>query len=283
MHPNPNRRPKIDLFGGVDDARPEELRAARVRSNFEVPEQRKPKKSKASKNDNRLEIVSATERVDELDGRVVSRLLKEASYLPEAEDGIANALPQEPFDNSDNPPVRILSNFFIFDSQLLNLIPLSSLWEIDTPCEACGDATADPEEEERDSQEFSPFDGIPFRTSTILSYSLDIHQEYWISHLATFDQLTICMISSIWIQTQYAWYILETPAEEYRPLFFSFYSREMLLRHVLRNILVDHSMTREEFLRQLASPLATDPLLKRCWNDEDLSSCVSNLCYYTTP
>lgn len=87
------------------------------------------------------------------------------------------------------------------------------------------------------------------------------------------------MNSSIWIQTQYAWYILETPAEEYRPLFLPFYSREMLLRHVLRNILIDNGMTKEELLRQLASPLARDPLLGRCWNDGDLSCYVNNSCY----
>ena len=79
------------------------------------------------------------------------------------------------------------------------------------------------------------------------------------------------MVSSIWIQTQYAWYILDTPAKAYRSCFLPFYSKEMLLRHVLRNILVEHDMTKEELLRRLSSPLAKDPILGRCWNNEDLS------------
>lgn len=185
MQPNPNRRPKIDIFGGVEDVRPEELRAARVISNLEVSEHRKSK----SKSGKRVEIESAPESVDALDGHVVTQLLKEVSYLPEAEDGVANVLPKEEptSENSDNPLVRILDNFLIFDSHSFALVPLSSLWEIDTPCEACGDATGDGDEE----REFSLFDGIPLRTSTIMSYSMDIHQEYRYSIFANFDQLTI--------------------------------------------------------------------------------------------
>jgi hypothetical protein len=55
----------------------------------------------------------------------------------------------------------------------------------------------------------------------------------------------------------------------------------MLLRHVLRNILVNHDMIKEELLRKLASPTALDPVVGRCWNNEDLSS-VSNCFSYLT-
>jgi hypothetical protein len=44
----------------------------------------------------------------------------------------------------------------------------------------------------------------------------------------------------------------------------------MLLRHTLRKILVDHNITSEQFLRELASSLE-DPLQGRCWDKEDFS------------
>lgn len=101
----------------------------------------------------------------------------EGSYLLEAENDIATRLLHELAD-SDDPPVRILRDFFIFDSRSFNAVSLSSLWELDAPCEAFGQAIADTDIGECDSPQLSSFDGVSFRTSTILSYSLDIHQEY---------------------------------------------------------------------------------------------------------
>jgi hypothetical protein len=113
-------------------------------------------------------------------GDIVFHLPEERSYLHEAENDIVNPLNHESL-YCDGPPVRILKDFFIFECSSLNLVSLSYFWETDVPCEAFGQAIADVDEEEQDAREFFVHDAIPFRTSTILSISLDIQQEFVVS------------------------------------------------------------------------------------------------------
>jgi len=75
-------------------------------------------------------------------------------------------------------PVRILRNFFVFDPRTFKLVPLPYLWEGDGVCEAFGWAIAETETQEQRDRELPHEDGIWFRTSTILAYSLDVYKEY---------------------------------------------------------------------------------------------------------
>ncbi|KAF8588671.1 hypothetical protein K439DRAFT_580371 [Ramaria rubella] len=188
----------------------------------------------------------------------------EGSYLSETENGIPTSLLNEKTldpEDTEVTLVRILKNFFIVDAVTRDLVSLSCLWESNEPCEAFGFAVADADEDEDevDAREFEPDDGIFFRTSTILTYSLDIYRD------------------SIWVRTQYSWYILGAPASIYSALFLPFYRKEMLLRLVLRCILKDRKTTEADFLLELASPEAKDPLLGRCWNKSDFLSCQYTL------
>lgn len=108
------------------------------------------------------------------DGDILFKFPDEGAYLLEAENNVATRLPHELID-SDAPLVRILKDFSIFNSCSHNLVSLSHFWNIDTPCEAFGMAVADIDDDHESPNLFDA--SIPFRTSTILSYSLDIHQE----------------------------------------------------------------------------------------------------------
>jgi hypothetical protein len=115
---------------------------------------------------------------------------EEGSYLREVESGQPTLLMNEAGNeagDSNDVPVRILKNFFVFNPRALQLVSLPYLWEGDGLCEAFGWAVAETDEDEQDDREFLQNDGIWFRTSTILTYSLDVHQEYGLFSSAFID------------------------------------------------------------------------------------------------
>lgn len=64
------------------------------------------------------------------------------------------------------------------------------------------------------------------------------------------------------------------PSHEYREFFLPFYTKETILRVVLRNILEEPALTLKRFLRLISLPTASDYLLDRCWTKEDLETNV---------
>lgn len=75
-------------------------------------------------------------------------------------------------------------------------------------------------------------------------------------------------IREIMIQTEYAIYILTTPAPFYQEYYFPFYKKEMILRLVVKQIYDDPDASEAEFFESIEDN--EDPLLKKAWTPEDI-------------
>ncbi|KAF8523089.1 S-adenosyl-L-methionine-dependent methyltransferase [Hysterangium stoloniferum] len=181
---------------------------------------------------------------------------KDGTYIYEAHNGQSTLLLDEdeiPV-GSEERPLRNLDNFFIFGPLSKTCFPPSFLWESDGPYEAFGWAVPQFEDDELDDRncETNELEGINLRTSTIWRYVPDINHD------------------NIYIETQYAFYILRNPAQTYRKLFLPFYMREMLLRLVLRSIRDDPNISKDRLVRRIST--IKDPTLGRCWAETDFTT-----------
>ncbi|CAL1693859.1 unnamed protein product [Somion occarium] len=117
------------------------------------------------------------------------------------------AVPEE----SNNKPIRLLSDFVIYDpkhgNELISLLDLEN-GDVDREFQAAGlvaPVFVNEEDAGQEDDEDVPVQRL--RTSAIFRFSLDYTQ---------FDE-------PVYIETQYAWYILKNPGREYKSVWTDFY------------------------------------------------------------
>lgn len=81
------------------------------------------------------------------------------------------------------------------------------------------------------------------------------------------------MQREIWIQTEFAWYLLQKPAEDYRRHYLPFYIPRSLAAYVIFEIMQDETLDYEKFKLLLQD--STDGIVGRAFNILDFDSNVS--------
>ncbi|KAG5642233.1 hypothetical protein DXG03_003378 [Asterophora parasitica] len=160
--------------------------------------------------------------------------LETADLILEGEDPFL----QEDGDANDKP-IRVLTGFVVYDPlHGGELVPLNATEEddgVDRQFEAAGYVTPYVENEEDEGQEDAggePAQPKYVRVSSILRYMLD----YTITN------------DPVWIETQFAWYILKDPSDMYEPLHAYFLRPRRVAQFIASNVLQNIRRTYEDFL-----------------------------------
>ncbi|KDQ62886.1 hypothetical protein JAAARDRAFT_53111 [Jaapia argillacea MUCL 33604] len=157
--------------------------------------------------------------------------IPEPNTLLEGED------PPDSPDSSDDKPIRILTDFTIFDpNSARELLSLDLLFECDDEEGGGGRAfegagivmpfyVNEQDEVEDDVGGTGQGEGVRMRLSAIFRWMIDYTQ----------------VGDPFYIETQYAWYILESPSYQYSPYFREFAMKHRLAQLAISNILMGTS------------------------------------------
>ncbi|KAI0718349.1 S-adenosyl-L-methionine-dependent methyltransferase [Cerioporus squamosus] len=172
--------------------------------------------------------------------------------------------PDERLDASDDKPLRILNRFAIYDpSQSFELVPLSRLHDGSgkPDLEAVGYVSPafvneEDADQEDDLDDDCPDVGSLWRTTTLFCYSIDYTQLY----------------EPLYIQTQYAWYILKSPDVAYAATHAQFYRPHRIAQMVISSAMERDTSTFPHFEEQYVD--TWDDLLGARVRLEDLCEAV---------
>ncbi|KNZ81672.1 DNA (cytosine-5)-methyltransferase 1 [Termitomyces sp. J132] len=155
---------------------------------------------------------------------------------------------EDPFaDEDDDPnakPVRVLSDFAIYDPKHRNeMVLLSSIEEddgVDRQFEAEGIVSPyyqnDEDEGQEDDDDIEDNSELKMvKLGAILRYTFDYTETD----------------GKVYIETQFAWYILDAPVAEYEPLFQHFFKPRRISQMIITSALKSPRITYEEFLGRL--------------------------------
>lgn len=85
--------------------------------------------------------------------------------------------------------------------------------------------------------------------------------------------------SKIYVRTKYAWYILDTPSDKYRPFFIPFWIKHRILHLVVSLSLKNLRITYDTFIELLSKPSEADDdnlialkFIRRALNKNDVES-----------
>uniref|UniRef100_A0A0W0FBK8 DNA (cytosine-5-)-methyltransferase n=1 Tax=Moniliophthora roreri TaxID=221103 RepID=A0A0W0FBK8_MONRR len=176
------------------------------------------------------------------------------------------------FDNEDpedeDKPVRLLSNFSVFDIRHRNeFISLSLLEDddtIDREIQAAGYATEQSvehaEEDEGQAEDFGPgSDGLFVKLTTIRGFYIDYKKE----------------TAPVYLETQWAWYILRNPSDHYRPFFQHFLVPRRVAQHCIGFALRRPTASYDDFQGYLFDK--ADPF-GRVFEQKDIDESHAELC-----
>ncbi|KAG5635917.1 hypothetical protein H0H81_009679 [Sphagnurus paluster] len=155
---------------------------------------------------------------------------------------------EDPFgdedDAGDTKPIRVLTDFAIYDprhgNELVSLAALEQDDGVDRQFEAAGLAAAYVANEEDEGQEDDgepKLEALHLRLGAILRF--------------TFDWTT--MGDPVWIETQFAWYILKVPTRDYTPLFEHFFTPRGVAQFVVSRALKNTNESYDAFLRRFTT------------------------------
>ncbi|KAF8559697.1 S-adenosyl-L-methionine-dependent methyltransferase [Imleria badia] len=202
----------------------------------------------------------------------------------------------DPLDNErDNDvPVRVLTDFSIYDTTTLELVPVARLLELSndtlsfsaTGCVKAwidnddqddddddgDDKDQDDAEQERENSD----DDDPTAADRIQRLKLTPIKRF------TFHDLKECrrrLDSNIYILTEYAWYILDVPSPLYKPFYITFWLSHRVLHLVVSSAISTPRLSYDDFIRSLDVSLASDDdvavslkILGRSITQEDVES-----------
>ncbi|KAL0066508.1 hypothetical protein AAF712_006551 [Marasmius tenuissimus] len=148
------------------------------------------------------------------------------------------------FEDDEDIPVRLLTDFSIYDYSAGLLVEFATL--DDSDLESCSFTASgivrpwlEPDEDDAVDVE-QDFDYPRVKLSRLLE--LDIH--HYNDDVGRFD-------GKIYLRTKHAWYILDTPAQSYQQLFKPFFIHHRLSHILLCQLLQDEELSMDEFKRQL--------------------------------
>ncbi|KAG6901728.1 hypothetical protein C0995_008696 [Termitomyces sp. Mi166 len=181
---------------------------------------------------------------------------------------------EDPFadeDEKDDPnakPVRVLSDFAIYDpNHGCEMVLLSSIEEddgVDRQFEAEGivlpyyQNDEDEGQEDDENEDGSNREPKLVKLGAILRYTFDYTETD----------------GKVYIETQFAWYILDTPFNEYEPLFRYFFTPLRISQMIITSALKSPRMTYEEFLGSLVTKV--DPF-GTTYQEKHLLNVLSNI------
>ncbi|KAL0581108.1 hypothetical protein V5O48_000897 [Marasmius crinis-equi] len=142
---------------------------------------------------------------------------------------------------SEDIPVRVITDFSVYDNS--TSMPVDFMYLDDDMLEegsfgASGDVT--PWIEPGDDGDDFDLQYTRVKLSRLLE--VDTH---WLGDEG--------LDGKIYLRTKYAWYILDLPAEAYRPLYLPFFTRQRLCHLALSRLLEEEELTTEEFVSNLKS------------------------------
>ncbi|KDR85517.1 hypothetical protein GALMADRAFT_218616 [Galerina marginata CBS 339.88] len=152
----------------------------------------------------------------------------------------------DPDDDTDEKPIRELHKFSIFDpkhrKELVTLEALEQDDGVDRQFEAAGFVTPyfvnKEDEGQEDQDQENNLEQLQYvNLSAILRYTIDYSQDS----------------EPFYIETQYAWYILKSPAEHYQPFYEHFYSPRRIAQIVISRALNAPQELYKSFLETFTS------------------------------
>ncbi|GLB34766.1 putative cytosine specific DNA methyltransferase replication foci [Lyophyllum shimeji] len=174
----------------------------------------------------------------------------------------------------DTIPVRLLRDFTIYDASTNILVPVAELLRLEHSRQKFGasglakpwieDEEDEDQEEEEDSVEEGN-DAERVKLSTILAF--DIH----------FCDAVGVLDSKIYIRTKHAWYILDMPSDQYRPLFVPFWIQHRVLHLLVTAAIKTPRISYDKFLEGLEECGSTDADAGINPPNEDFVACLRML------
>jgi DNA (cytosine-5)-methyltransferase 1 len=194
----------------------------------------------------------------------------------------------DPLDNGNDVPVRVLTDFSIYDHSTLELVPIAGLLELShnptLSFSAAGcvkawidsddDDDDDDDEEDNDQDDAEQVrensDDDPAAEDRIQRLKLTPIKRLSIHDLkkchrrldrCPFLSLFIFRLiphSNIYILTQYAWYILDIPSPLYKPFHTSFWLKHRVLHLVVSSAISRPRLSYDDFIRSLDVSSASD-------------------------
>ncbi|KAF8167566.1 hypothetical protein B0H34DRAFT_792278 [Crassisporium funariophilum] len=164
-------------------------------------------------------------------------------------------------EDDEEKPVRVLSDFTIFDPKHRNeLVSLASIEEddgVDRQFEGVGNVLAyfgrDEDEGQEDEMDHEPQN---VHLGAILRYTLDYTQ----------------VNEPVYIETQYAWYILNEPSEQYRSHYRHFYRPRRIAQLVISTAIRRPQQNYESFLARFTSMV---DMFKRSYVEDDIWASIA--------
>ncbi|KAJ3509389.1 hypothetical protein NLJ89_g5249 [Agrocybe chaxingu] len=147
---------------------------------------------------------------------------KNPKYILESKNLIIDGEDPDPEEGEDEKPIRELYDFYIFDpihrNELVSLVGLEQDDGVERQFEAAGKVRAHFASDEDEGQEEEEMEVQPtsVHLTAIMRYTVDYTREN----------------EPFYIETEYAWYILKTPAEEYKPFYQHFYNSRRIAQLV---------------------------------------------------
>ncbi|OBZ65761.1 Acetolactate synthase, mitochondrial [Grifola frondosa] len=161
-----------------------------------------------------------------------------------------------PDDPDDDVPIRLLTDFSVYESDSLRLVPFERLLSVQFEAEqqlgygASGIVKAwtdESDDDEGDDESSVGVDDLTAEEQRIrLTNIVDLNIHY-VSN--SWGQLILD--PKIYLRTKFAWYIVDTPAESYLSLFTGFWIKHRLVHLIVIASLDNSDVTYEEFVESL--------------------------------
>ncbi|CAA7265858.1 unnamed protein product [Cyclocybe aegerita] len=148
---------------------------------------------------------------------------KNPKYLLESKNLIIDGEDPDLEEGEDEKPIRELYDFYVFDpihrNELVSLVGLEQDDGVERQFEAAGKVRAHfaSDEDEGQEEEEGEVQPTSVHLTAIMRYTVDYTREN----------------EPFYIETEYAWYILKTPAEEYKPFYQHFYNSRRIAQLVI--------------------------------------------------
>ncbi|KAK2464749.1 hypothetical protein APHAL10511_003167 [Amanita phalloides] len=170
---------------------------------------------------------------------------------------------EDPLDD-DEKPIRILTDFSIFDplhrNEMISLAAIEEEDGVDRHFEGAGWTTAYYVDEDvgQDDWETEEEEKVYIRLGAILRYMVDYKSEY----------------EPFYIETECAWYILKTPSKAYEPTYKMFYTPRRVVQMVVSAALRRPGYTYDSFIKRYSNMV---DIFGRTCQEEDISDAVEEL------
>ncbi|KAF8447830.1 hypothetical protein L210DRAFT_978503 [Boletus edulis BED1] len=184
----------------------------------------------------------------------------------------------DPLDNGrdDDVPVRVLTDFSIYEDSTLHLIPVACLLELSLnpslsfSASGCvkawidNDDDDDDDEEEEEEEDKDRVDAGQVHANSDDQATEDGIQRLKLTPIKrfSFHDLKKChrrLDSNIYILTQYAWYILDVPSPLYKSFYTSFWLKHRVLHLVVSSVISCPRISYDDFTSSLdVSPSSDD-------------------------